>query len=303
MATPAIPMATRRFRSKTVIRTGGGCLVVGAGWLAKNPQGRSHVARLSLSLSPQPRRRATNAPSLSSCHKLACTAAARRGPPRPPAVSRELGGAVCGSAAATLRFWCGDSARAQATATGGIEMSASPRVQFAWAIVVRGAVGIALAVLAFGVPAMTAALLGYTGRRLCAHRRCRGGRCRHARPWHRSAFLAVRCRRKLGRATRTRRVPHATNSAATARPARCSWGITAGVFRITAAVHVRRPRREWLLALSGAVEVALGLVVLQYQDAGPDGVAGAFGAYAGVGGVMLAACGIRLRRGPAPVPA
>jgi uncharacterized membrane protein HdeD (DUF308 family) len=182
-------------------------------------------------------------------------------------------------------------------------MSASPRVQFAWAIIVRGAVGIALAVLAFGMPAMTAALLATLvgayaltdgAVAVAAGTRARGIDLRSS-PFVVEGSLGV----LLGLAAFLTR----KTAPQLLVPLVAAWGITAGVFRITAAVHVHRPRREWLLALSGAVEVALGLVVLQYQDAGPDGVAGAFGAYAGVGGIMLAACGIRLRRGSAPVPA
>lgn len=277
-------------------KTGGGCLVVGAWWLAKNPQGRSHVARLSLSLVPPT---PNHQPQTTKPIVMSQTSVHGRGPPPSPGNRLD----VCGTQPLRCVFGAATARGRKLPLLEGSTMSASPRVQFAWAIIVRGAVGIALAVLAFGVPAMTAALLATLvgayaltdgAVAVAAGTRARGIDLRSS-PFVVEGSLGV----LLGLAAFLTR----QTAPQLLVPLVAAWGITAGVFRITAAVHVRRPRREWLLALSGAVEVALGLVVLQYQDAGPDGVAGAFGAYAGVGGVMLAACGIRLRRGPAPVPA
>jgi uncharacterized membrane protein HdeD (DUF308 family) len=182
-------------------------------------------------------------------------------------------------------------------------MSASPRVQFAWAIIVRGAVGIVLAILAFVMPAVTVAALGTLvgvyvltdgAVAVASGTRASGTDMRSSLFVIEGALGVV-----VGLTALFVRhdAPHLLV------PLVAAWSITAGVFRITAAVHVHQPTREWLLALSGAVGVALGLVVLQYQDAGPDSVAWALGAYAGISGIMLATCGFRLRRGPAPVPA
>lgn len=182
-------------------------------------------------------------------------------------------------------------------------MPASTRSQFAWAIIVRGALGIVLAVLAFGVSAMTPGVLGALvgayavadgAMTMAAATRASGTDMRSSPFLFEGALdIAVGLTAFLTREAAPRVLV----------PLVAAWTIAAGVFRITGAVHVHRPSHEWLLALSGAVGVALGLVVLQYRDAGPDGVADALGTYAGVVGVMLATCGIRIRRSPSAVPA
>ncbi len=182
-------------------------------------------------------------------------------------------------------------------------MSASPRVQFAWTIIVRGAVGIALAILAFVMPAVTAAALGtlvgvYA---LTDGAVTVASATRASGTDMRSSLFVIEG--VLGVVAGLTAFFTRHDAPQLLAPLVAAWSITAGVFRITAAVHVHHPTREWLLSLSGAVGVALGLVVLQYQDAGPDSVAWALGVYAAFSGSMLAACGIRLRRGPAPVPA
>jgi len=180
-------------------------------------------------------------------------------------------------------------------------MSASARSQFAWAIIIRGAAGIVLAILAFGMPAMSAAVLGtlvgayvlVDGTVAVAAATRAHGHDMRSSPFVVEGVLGVT----------------AGATAVMARdadpllliPLVAAWGIAAGVFRIAAAVHVHRQTHEWLLALSGAVGVALGLVVLQYPDAGPDSVLSALGAYAAVVGIMLGAWGLRLRRLAAPV--
>ena len=182
-------------------------------------------------------------------------------------------------------------------------MSASPRVQFAWAIILRGAVGIALAILAFVMPAVTAAALGTL---VGAYALTDGAvavasATRASGTDLRSSLFVIEG--ALGVVAGLTAFFARHEAPQLLIPLVAAWSITAGVFRITAAVHVHHPTREWLLSLSGAVGVALGLVVLQYQDAGPDSVASALGVYAGVAGVMMAVCGVRLRRGPAAVAA
>ena len=180
-------------------------------------------------------------------------------------------------------------------------MSASPRVQFAWAIIVRGAVGIALAVLAFVLPAVTAAALGTL---VGAYALTDGAvavasATRASGTDMRSSLFVIEG--GLGVVAGLTALIARHDAPYLLAPLVAAWSITAGVFRITAAVHVHHPTRESLRALSGAVGIALGLVVLQYQDASPDDVAWALGGYAGIAGVMLAAWGLRLRRARAPV--
>jgi len=79
-------------------------------------------------------------------------------------------------------------------------------------------------------------------------------------------------------------------------PLVAAWAIAAGVFRIASAAHVHRRSHEWLITASGALAVALGLVVMQYPDAASDSVVWTLGTYAGAVGLMFVACGIRLRR-------
>jgi uncharacterized membrane protein HdeD (DUF308 family) len=75
-----------------------------------------------------------------------------------------------------------------------------------------------------------------------------------------------------------------------------AWAIVTGVFEIVAAVRLRRViEGEWLLALSGALSVAFGLLVFAFPAAGAVGIAFVLGAYAVAAGVILVTLGIRLR--------
>jgi uncharacterized membrane protein HdeD (DUF308 family) len=83
-----------------------------------------------------------------------------------------------------------------------------------------------------------------------------------------------------------------------------AWSIVGGVFRLIAAVRLRRVvSHEWLLVLSGIAGVAFGVIVILYPVAGALGVVTVLGAYAFVVGIFLIGLGLRLRRGPVPVPA
>jgi len=75
-----------------------------------------------------------------------------------------------------------------------------------------------------------------------------------------------------------------------------AWAIVTGVFEIVAAVRLRKViKGEWLLALSGALSVAFGLLVFAFPAAGAVGIAFVLGAYAIAAGVILVTLGIRLR--------
>jgi len=67
-------------------------------------------------------------------------------------------------------------------------------------------------------------------------------------------------------------------------------------FEIAAAVRLRKViAGEWLLALSGALSVAFGLLVFAFPGAGAVGIAFVLGAYAAAAGVVLVMLAIRLR--------
>jgi len=75
-----------------------------------------------------------------------------------------------------------------------------------------------------------------------------------------------------------------------------AWAVVTGMFEIVAAVRLRKVMTgEWLLALSGALSVAFGLLVFAFPGAGAVGIAFVLGAYAIAGGVILVMLGIRMR--------
>jgi len=75
-----------------------------------------------------------------------------------------------------------------------------------------------------------------------------------------------------------------------------SWAIVTGVFEIIAAVRLRKViTGEWLLALSGLLSVAFGVLALAFPAAGALTIAFIFGAYAAAAGIVLIALGVRLR--------
>jgi uncharacterized membrane protein HdeD (DUF308 family) len=76
-----------------------------------------------------------------------------------------------------------------------------------------------------------------------------------------------------------------------------AWAVITGVLEIVSAVRLRRElRHEWLLALSGALSVLFGLLLIVWPAAGALAVVTLIGAYAIVFGIALVALGVRLRR-------
>ena len=76
-----------------------------------------------------------------------------------------------------------------------------------------------------------------------------------------------------------------------------AWALVTGVLEIVAAVRLRREiRGEWLLALSGALSVLFGILLVVWPAAGALSVVFVIGIYAIVFGVALVGLGLRLRR-------
>jgi uncharacterized membrane protein HdeD (DUF308 family) len=78
------------------------------------------------------------------------------------------------------------------------------------------------------------------------------------------------------------------------------WAIVTGAFEIFAAIKLRQQiTGEWLLALSGALSIAFGLLLFVSPGLGAIGLAWGIAAYAVASGVVLIALGLRLRAHPA----
>ena len=75
-----------------------------------------------------------------------------------------------------------------------------------------------------------------------------------------------------------------------------AWAIVRGVFEIIAAIHLRKELdNEWLLALSGLLSVALGVILWIAPGAGVLAVLWWIGAFAVVFGILTIALGMRLK--------
>ncbi len=76
-----------------------------------------------------------------------------------------------------------------------------------------------------------------------------------------------------------------------------SWGIITGVLEIAAAVPLRDDATaQWLLGLSGASSVLLGVLIMALPGAGTTEVVRVIGSYALVFGILLLVGAFRLRR-------
>jgi len=75
-----------------------------------------------------------------------------------------------------------------------------------------------------------------------------------------------------------------------------AWAILTGVLKIATATHLHISiRREWVLAGSGIVSVAVGLAFILQPEAGALVIIWTLGAYAFAFGVMWIMLGLRLR--------
>ena len=76
-----------------------------------------------------------------------------------------------------------------------------------------------------------------------------------------------------------------------------TWAILTGIFKIVAAIHLRRYIiGEWLLLLSGAASVVCGLLLFFMPGSGALAVLFWIGAYAVTIGLFLVVVALRLRR-------
>ncbi|EXG82160.1 HdeD family acid-resistance protein [Cryptosporangium arvum] len=82
------------------------------------------------------------------------------------------------------------------------------------------------------------------------------------------------------------------------------WAVVTGLLEIVAAFHLRKEmRREWLLALSGALSVLFGVLLIVWPTAGVLTLVVLIGVAAIAFGVTLLMLGLRLRQMGRPDPA
>jgi uncharacterized membrane protein HdeD (DUF308 family) len=75
-----------------------------------------------------------------------------------------------------------------------------------------------------------------------------------------------------------------------------AWAVVTGTLEIAAAIRLRKEiAGEWMLALSGLLSIAFGILVLAFPAAGAVGISWVLGAYTAAAGFILIALGLRLR--------
>lgn len=74
------------------------------------------------------------------------------------------------------------------------------------------------------------------------------------------------------------------------------WAIATGAIQVAAAIRLRKEiRGEWLLALSGLLSIAFGILVFAFPLAGAVAISWMLGTYAMIGGMILIVLGVKLR--------
>jgi len=75
-----------------------------------------------------------------------------------------------------------------------------------------------------------------------------------------------------------------------------AWALVGGAFQVAAAIRLRKViTGEWLLALSGVLSVALGVLLVLFPGPGALALVIWIGAYAFVFGILLLVLGFKLR--------
>jgi uncharacterized membrane protein HdeD (DUF308 family) len=75
-----------------------------------------------------------------------------------------------------------------------------------------------------------------------------------------------------------------------------AWAIVRGVFEVIAAISLRRElENEWLLALSGLLSVALGVLLMVAPGAGALALLWWIGGFAIIAGILMIMLGMRLK--------
>ena len=75
-----------------------------------------------------------------------------------------------------------------------------------------------------------------------------------------------------------------------------AWAVFTGILEIVAAIRLRHEiTNEWVLALGGAISVAVGLLLFSQPAAGSLAIIWIIGAYALIFGVLFVILGFRLR--------
>jgi uncharacterized membrane protein HdeD (DUF308 family) len=163
-------------------------------------------------------------------------------------------------------------------------------------LIVRGIVGVVIAIVAFVFPGITIATLvlifgtyavidGVTNLMIGLTRRAG-----HGSPWLHALQGIV----GIGAGVLTFIWPGVTALALILFIG--AWAIVTGALELVAAIKLRQDiHGEWLLALSGILSIAFGLLVLVFPFAGAVGISWVLGSYAMVGGIILIALGVRLR--------
>jgi uncharacterized membrane protein HdeD (DUF308 family) len=75
------------------------------------------------------------------------------------------------------------------------------------------------------------------------------------------------------------------------------WAILAGLFKIIAAIRIRREMKgEWVLGLNGCVSILFGLILILNPGTGVVAVAWLIGIYAIFIGILLSLLGLKIHR-------